>query len=146
MLNKKVTDMIDQTIQNELNHFNIKAEVITKDFKHHTTIPDKHNGVYIISEGDTVVYVGKGWVRARQKKHWEKALKELKRGTNDTKGWAWLRENYSEYNLNPQNWVVRYMILHKETELTAIEGALIHLLQPLANDETFVDNARTLKG
>jgi len=138
--------MIDQTIQSELNHFNIKAEVIVKQFKHHNTIPSKHNGVYIISEDDKVVYVGKGQIRVRQKKHWEKALHELKRGTNDTKGWKWLRENYSVYNLDPQKWVIRYMILHKETELTAIEGALIHLLQPLANDETFVDNARTLKG
>ena len=137
---------VEHIIQKELDHFAIKAEIITKQFKFHTTIPDKHNGVYIISENDKVVYVGKGWIRARQKKHWEKALHELKRGTNDTKGWAWLRENYSVYNLNPENWVVRYMILHKETELTAMEGALIHLLQPLANDETFVDNARTLKG
>jgi hypothetical protein len=137
---------VEQIIQNELSHFNIQAEIITKQFKMAHTIPDKHNGVYIISEGDNVVYVGKGWIRARQKKHWEKALHELKRGTNDTKGWKWLRENYSVYNLTPEKWVVQYLILHKETELTAMEGALIHLLQPLANDETFVDNARTLKG
>ena len=141
-----MTNRIEQTIQGELAHFNIQAEIITKQFKMPNTIPSKHNGVYIISEGDYVVYVGKGWIRARQKKHWEKALAELKRGTNDTKGWQWLRENYSVYNLNPENWTVQYLILHKETELTAMEGALIHLLQPLANDETFTDNARTLKG
>lgn len=138
--------MIEQTINSELAHFKIQAEILSKPFKMHKTIPSKHNGVYVISEGDHVVYVGKGWVRNRQSKHWEKALLELKRGTNDTKGWAWLRENYSVYNLNPENWTVRYIILHKETELTAMEGALIHLLQPLANDETFNDNARTLKG
>ena len=137
---------IDQVINDELKHFNIQAEIIVKQFKMPKTIPDKHNGVYVISEGDFVVYVGKGQIRRRQKKHWEKALHELKRGTNDTKGWQWLRENYSVYNLNPENWVVQYLILHKETELTAMEGALIHLLQPLANDETFTDNNRTLKG
>jgi hypothetical protein len=38
------------------------------------------------------------------------------------------------------------MILEKQTERSAVEGALIHLLQPLANDETFKDNNRTLKG
>jgi hypothetical protein len=146
MLNNKGSNMVEQTIQSELAHFGITAEIITKQFKLYKGIPSKHNGVYIISEDDKVVYVGKGWVRARQSKHWEKALAEFKHGTNDTKGWQWLRENYSVYNLTPENWTVRYIILHKETELTAMEGALIHRLQPLANDETFNDNARTLKG
>lgn len=138
--------MVEETINKELEHFGIEAEIITKDFKMYNTIPSKHNGVYVVSEGDKVVYVGKGWIRSRQAKHWEKALAEFKHGTNDTKGWKWLRENYSHYGLTPEKWTVKYIILHKETELTAMEGALIHRLQPLANDETFVDNSRNLKG
>ena len=140
-----MTKVVD-TIQSELEHFGIQAEIITKEFKNYKSIPSKHNGVYIVSEGDKVVYVGKGWVRARQSKHWEKALADFKHGTNDTKGWQWLRENYSTYNLTPEKWTVQYFILHKETELTAMEGALIYRLQPLANDETFTDENRTLKG
>ena len=138
--------MVEQTIQKVLSFFDIKSEILIKDFKHTKDIPSKHRGVYIISEGDAVVYVGKGQIRTRQKKHWEKAHNELKTGTNDTKGWAWLREHYDTYRLTPLNWTVRYIILKKQTELSAVEGALIHLLQPLANDETFHDNNRTLKG
>jgi len=137
--------MVDETINNELKHFGITAEIITKDFKMYNTIPSKHNGVYVVSEGDKVVYVGKGWIRARQTKHWQKALADFKHGTNDTKGWKWLRENYSIYDLTPEKWTVKYIILHKETELTAMEGALIYRLQPLANDETFIDNSRNIK-
>ena len=137
--------MVDETINNELKHFGITAEIITKDFKMYNTIPSKHNGVYVVSEGDKVVYVGKGWIRARQTKHWQKALADFKHGTNDTKGWKWLRENYSVYDLTPEKWTVKYIILHKETELTAMEGALIYRLQPLANDETFIDNSRNIK-
>jgi excinuclease UvrABC nuclease subunit len=146
MLNNKESNMVEQTINSELAHFGITAEIITKQFKLYNVIPSKHNGVYLVSEGDKVVYVGKGQIRARQSKHWQKALAEFKHGTNDTKGWQWLRENYSVYNLTPELWTVQYIILHKQTELTAMEGALIHRLQPLANDETFNDNARTLKG
>jgi hypothetical protein len=146
MLNKKGSNMVEQMINSELTHFGITAEIITKQFKMYKSIPSKHNGVYVVSEGDKVVYVGKGQIRARQTKHWQKALAEFKHGTNDTKGWQWLRENYAVYNLTPELWTVRYIILHKQTELTAMEGALIHRLQPLANDETFNDNARTLKG
>lgn len=138
--------MVEELIKKELEHFNIQAEIITKDFKMYKSIPSKHNGVYVVSEDDKVVYVGKGWVRARQSKHWEKALADFKHGTNDTKGWQWLRENYDQFNLNPERWTVKYIILHKETELTAMEGALIYRLQPLANDETFVDENRILKG
>lgn len=137
--------MVEETINNELKHFGITAEIITKDFKMYNTIPSKHNGVYVVSEGDKVVYVGKGWIRARQTKHWQKALADFKHGTNDTKGWKWLRENYSIYDLTPEKWTVKYIILHKETELTAMEGALIYRLQPLANDETFIDNSRNIK-
>lgn len=141
-----LSNMIEETIEKVMNEYSIRSEIIIKQFKMPNTIPDKHHGVYIISEDDKVIYVGKGQIRRRQKKHWQKAFALLKNGTNDTKGWTWLRENYSEYNLTPENWVVRYIILNKETELSLMEGVLIHLLQPLANDETFVDYNRNLKG
>ena len=138
--------MVEQTINSELSHFGITAEIITKQFKMYKGIPRNHNGVYVISEGEKIVYVGKGKIMSRQGKHWDKALGEFSNSTSDTKGWKWLRENYSVYNLNPEKWTIQYIVLHKQTELSAMEGALIYRLQPLANDETFNDNARTLKG
>ena len=35
--------------------------------------------------------------------------------------------------------MIYHPTLYKETEKTAVEGNLIHLLQPLANDETYSD-------
>jgi hypothetical protein len=135
--------VVDDTIQKVLDFFNLKASVVTKPFKHYADVPRHHNGIYILSEGDKVIYVGKGQIKVRQSKHWQKAHNELKNGTTDTDGWKWLRENV---DINPKDWVLNYMILEKQTERSAVEGALIHLLQPLANDETFKDNNRTLKG
>jgi hypothetical protein len=143
MLNTKGNNMVEQTIQNVLDFFNLKANIMTKPFKHYADIPSRHNGIYILNEGDTVIYVGKGQIKVRQSKHWQKAHNELKAGTTDTDGWRWLRENVE---ISPKDWTLNYIILQKQTERSAVEGALIHLLQPLANDETFKDNERTLKG
>lgn len=135
--------MVEATIQKVLNFFELKANIVTKPFKHYADVPVHHNGIYILSEGDKVIYVGKGQVKNRQAKHWQKAHNELKSGTTDTDGWRWLRENIE---ISPKDWTLNYLILEKETERSAVEGSLIHLLQPLANDETFKDNNRTLKG
>jgi hypothetical protein len=43
--------------------------------------------------------------------------------------------------MDPREWTIYYTELESETELTALEGALIHLLQPLANNETNRDNS-----
>lgn len=130
--------MVNDVINRELAHFNITANVISLDFRDFKTIPKDHNGIYIITQGESVVYVGKGQVHRRQKSH----LDKVKENKNDTNGWRWLMENYA---VDPRRWLVTYIILYKQTELSAIEGALIHQLQPLANDETFKDNNRILK-
>ena len=41
--------MVEQTINSELAHFGITAEIITKQFKLYNGIPSKHNGVYVVS-------------------------------------------------------------------------------------------------
>jgi hypothetical protein len=83
--------------------------------------------------------VGKGWIRQRQLSHWPKAIGEAK-SNEDFKGWKALRENNE---LNPMEWTIYYTTLESETALTAMEGNLIHLLQPLANDETYKDTRLT---
>ena len=82
--------------------------------------------------------MGKGWIRNRQNTHWPKALGDVKPYIKDPLGWQQLREN--NQNLDPREWTIYYITLEQETAITALEGALIHLLQPLANDETRKDN------
>lgn len=127
--------LIAETINRCLAFFDIKGTAGLVSFDQHKQIPIGR-GVYVITSATTVIYVGKGAIKDRQPKHWQKALNDFKPGTRDTKGWAWLRENH-EIDVN--NWTVYYILLNKETELSAMEGALMHFLQPLANDETLMD-------
>ena len=131
------------TIQELKTFFGIDCAVEVKAFPEHREIPTRRRGVYVlVDEADNIVYVGKGNVRARQIQHWHKAHNIIKPGTIDPRGWKWLRENYQ---VQPAEWRVLFIDLKRETELSAMEGGLIHRLQPLANDETFKDQQRTLR-
>jgi hypothetical protein len=135
--------LVLDTITQLKTFFRIDCSVESKTFPEHKEIPTKRRGVYIlVDEADRIVYVGKGNVKARQVQHWHKAHNIIKPGTIDPKGWKWLRENY---DVQPAMWRVFYIDLKRETELSAMEGGLIHMLQPLANDETFKDEQRSLK-
>jgi excinuclease UvrABC nuclease subunit len=136
---KRVLD----TIIKLKNFFHIECEVQTKLFSEHKTILNHNRGVYVlVDQEDRVIYVGKGNIKDRQIRHWNKSHGIIKSGTIDPKGWKWIRENYE---ITPNNWKLFYIELKKETELSAMEGGLIHMLQPLANDETFKDEKRILK-
>lgn len=135
--------MVKTNIKEVLDWFKIKADPISIPYKSHTTIDRSYMGVYIITQDDLIVYVGKGEILNRQRKHWDKAhRKTLAEGAKDPKGWQWLRENYT---IDTDKWQLHYIILYRQDELSAVEGALILRLQPLANNETFEDNKRTLK-
>jgi hypothetical protein len=117
--------------------FNIECTLQTKPFNSYKDLKKTSRGVYVLTtEDDLIVYVGKGDIKARQDSHWFKAHGTPKKHQIDPKGWKWLRENY---NITPGNWTINYIELARETELSAMEGGLIHILQPLANDETFKD-------
>ena len=133
--------MVVDTIKNTLKFFNIDAELQVNGFSGYKQIPAKAKGIYVIIQGETVVYVGKGNIKARQVHHWNKANNIIKPGTQDPDGWKWLREHVE---IHPATWTIYHLVLTKETEKSAVEGALIHLLQPLANDETFKDRKRAL--
>ncbi len=123
--------------------YGIDCTVEAKPFKDYKQLKRTMRGVYVLTSQDgLIVYVGKGTIKDRQDSHWFKAHGTPKKHQIDPKGWKWLRENYS---ITPGLWTVNYIELNKETELSAMEGGLIHILQPLANDETFKDEGRTLK-
>lgn len=104
-------------------------------------ISPKIRGIYILEdELQRPIYVGKGWIRTRQNTHWPKALGVTKSYHTDPKGWQHLREHNE---LDPKEWTIYYIEVANETAISALEGGLIHLLQPLANDETYRDNHNT---
>ena len=123
-----------------MDFFTLESEVIEIPFKHLSFIPKNRKGVYIISEANTIIYVGQGKVQKRNITHWEKAYRDLSKRKGIPKGWLWLTENYTNLNINPNLWQLTYIILNKETDRTAVEGALIKFLNPIANDEVFSDN------
>lgn len=98
-------------------------------------IDTRDKGVYVIFDENTVIYVGKGKIRSRQPKHWQKALGEFK-DARDTVGWRWLRENRV---ISPNAWHILTISDLTATKRSAFEGVLIDKLQPLANDEVFED-------
>ena len=137
--------MVEQTINEVLKICKVKSNIALTDFRVIKDIPTHHYGVYVISEGSKVIYVGQGHVRDRLLSHWEKAYENLDQ-KKLPKGWRWLTENYETLKLNPLNWIVHYVILEKPSKLTRVEGDLIDELQPLANEETYQDHQQLLKG
>jgi excinuclease UvrABC nuclease subunit len=132
---KSILDMINRTRTSlELEH--LKVNQIP--YRNYREIPTKSRGVYILEdELQRCIYVGKGWIRTRQNSHWPKAHGDVKTYHTDPRGWQYLREHNE---LAPKEWTIYYIEVEKETAISAMEGALIHLLQPLANDETYRDN------
>ncbi len=137
-----MTKVLD-TVNRLKEFYGIDCAVETKPFKDYKQLTRTMRGVYVLTSQDgLVIYVGKGTIKDRQDSHWFKAHGTPKKHQIDPKGWKWLRENYT---VTPGLWTVNYIALKRETELSAMEGGLIHILQPLANDETFKDEGRTLK-
>ena len=131
------------TVERLKTFFGIYCTVQTTPFNSYKELKKTSRGVYVLTSQDgLIIYVGKGTIKDRQDSHWFKAHGTPKKHQIDPKGWKWLRENY---NITPGAWTINYIELKKETELSAMEGGLIHILQPLANDETFKDEGRTLK-
>ena len=125
-----ILDRIDYRLKTEA----ISAKVITTDnwlnaFKTYK----RRRGVYVISEGDQVIYVGKGFFTARNTSHYKKAINEAK---YNPKGWIWFKDNV---NYSIDKWVLTVVELDSYVDITFMEGALIKDLLPLANDEVFND-------
>lgn len=130
--------LVQNTIEKCKTFFNINCTLVSIPYlQYKDCVPKTARGIYILeSELGQIIYVGKGNIKARQDSHWPKANGDIKAYTIDPKGWQWLRNNF---DVCPAKWILHYVELAKETELSAMEGSLIHFLQPLANDETFKD-------
>ena len=100
------------------------------------------NGVYIIIHKDQIVYVGKGNIRDRQKMHIEKLTGAFNKA-KDTKGFRLLREHD---NVNAYDCEVYYFDCETAANASAVEGALIKFLNPLANKETYGEHFQGLSG
>lgn len=130
---------IMKTIDATLVLLNTSASIQLVNFCDYTSVPRGHRGVYVIGNGDTAIYVGRGQIRNRLERHMDKALGLG--SARDTQGWAWLRNNYDRA---VDTWCVYYVEIASEVTQTALEGGLIHLLQPLANSEVRADAEQVL--
>lgn len=132
---KSILDIINRT-RTFLSLEHLRVNQIP--YRNYREIPTKSRGVYILEdELQRAIYVGKGWIRTRQSSHWPKAHGLTKTYHTDPRGWQHLREHNE---LDPKEWTIYYIEVSNETAISALEGGLIHLLQPLANDETYRDN------
>ena len=116
-------------------------EISSLSFAEYRKSP-KCMGLYTIFQADRCVYVGKGYIPTRLLHHHNKAyqLWETKRGkrnnTQDTAGWAELRV---QSWFDPTQWMIEYFPETSHVNHAAYEGAMIKLLNPFANDETYAD-------
>jgi len=129
-----------ETIEKCSKFFNIDCDVKEINFLKWKEIPRKIRGVYIIASSFSndveIIYVGKGNIRTRQDMHYQKSIGKKIPGLTYPEGWKYLFENYTISN---ENWHIYYIELNRETQLSAMEGALIHFLKPWVNDEVWKD-------
>ena len=126
--------MLTECVHKLLNFYNIDSKEVYVVWSEKPELEHKRaRGVYVIYDEENVYYVGKGFIRDRQQKHKEKFLGEF-RNARDTRGFKQFREKYGIIDLNKLKFC--YIVIESETAIGAVETGLIHLLQPLANDET----------
>jgi len=132
---------IKETLKKVLAFHGITPEISECAFLDYKNLSSKISGVYLIVHLDTVIYVGLGIIRKRIGTHEQKALNSFS-GAQDTDGWKYLRENYS---VDLSKWSFLYVPMESATGRSAVEGSLIHLLQPLANNECLEDREKLSK-
>ena len=97
-------------------------------------LPAQGRGVYLISDDQGQIYVGKGIVKVRTEKHLQKITDTRRHGQPEPTGWKWLRL-VQQPDIN--NWNLTVFYLNSKSAETALEGCLIHFLRPVVNEETF---------
>ncbi len=133
--------MVVDSINKVEKFFNIKLEPDCVELSKWKDIPFsiKH-GVYIITHGKKVLYVGQGRVRRRQKHHIDNMTgknlitEDNKGRTKSTKAWEVLRNSRI---IDTDCCAVTYMDCKTKYDAVAVEGALIKFLMPRANSETY---------
>ncbi len=114
--------------------YELRATVTEQPWSTRPVLPSRRSrGVYVISSGTRTLYVGRGYIHARQQCHREKFLGEFSLD-RDTRGFREFRQKNGRIDLETLTLTVA--TLESETGIAALEAGLIHLLQPEANDET----------
>ena len=97
-------------------------------------LPAQGRGVYLIHDEQGLIYIGKGIVKVRTDKHEQKITDTRKHGQPEPQGWKWLRLVQKP---DITKWKLTALYLDSKSGETALEGCLIHFLQPVVNEETF---------
>jgi hypothetical protein len=117
----------------------IQPEVKSHPFVDWKSLP-KSQGLYSIWQEDRCIYVGQGGgktgIKDRFHHHWNKAHAILQSGTSHGKGW---REGRELDWWTPQAWTVEYFECKGAVHRTYLEGAMMLVLDPYCNDESFED-------
>ena len=129
-----ITELVDERIQVRCKTEDIKPITLErKSWLEGRKGYKRRRGVYIITDSDRVIYVGKGFFSARNQSHYDKAVNKA---SYNPKGWIYLKETI-DYDIN--DWVLTIVELGSEVDITFLEGALIKDLMPYANDEVHAD-------
>jgi hypothetical protein len=125
-------DTILEKIKTNLEYKSISGKIEKCAFNEYKTFK-RRRGIYVIYDNDKVIYVGKGFFKARNDSHYKKAIDEAR---YYPEGWIWFKNTY-DYDISDWNLVI--VELESEVAITYMEGAMMLDLDPLANDETFKD-------
>ena len=129
-----ILKQVDERIEHRCASENIKPTTIErKSWLEGRKGYKRRRGVYVITDPDRVIYVGKGFFSARNQSHYDKAVNKA---NYNPKGWIYLKETI-DYDIN--NWMLTVVELNSEVDITFLEGALIKDLDPYANDEVHAD-------
>lgn len=100
----------------------------------------QEKGVYIIVNGDEVLYVGRGIIRRRQESHYKKLNGTLTKHDNkEPKGWQHFREHHV---VDCTKLMLYIVVLYTDVDEAAMEGGLIKLLLPYVNNEVYLSNVK----
>lgn len=129
-----ITELVDERIQVRCKTEDIKPITLErKSWLEGRKGYKRRRGVYIITDSERVIYVGKGFFSARNQSHYDKAVNKA---SYNPKGWIYLKETI-DYDIN--DWALTIVELGSEVDITFLEGALIKDLMPYANDEVHAD-------
>jgi hypothetical protein len=111
-------------------------------FKDFAELPHNHNGVYILYQLVTptlfeILYVGKGKIKTRQKKHRQKLIETPQK--TDPLAWRWFR-NKRGFDYNNLHLIA--LFFNDKSGMTCLESNLIRHMDPMLNNETFKGDLR----
>lgn len=132
-------------IESDIDRCGLGVSIQLLPFNQYKQLP-RIKGLYSIWQGDRCIYVGQGGgntgIRGRFDHHHNKAygLFETRTGkrnsTQDGQGWRNGRE--SDW-WDPSTWEIEFFACPKAVHRTYLEGAMMLVLNPICNDESWED-------